>query len=210
MRNCKHWFWVIMIIALFVFSCKSDESKNSWAYKVEPDQYTVFPEELFGINFCKIEFIDIIKELQRKKIDFEYYDKAKDRFVKYTGDDYKIEKTEDLKSNYFIGEGLDKSKIIEVIYADPYKIGGFHFKLKFKEEYYDTLLELLGNILGKQNSNYNSLNYHETSWDADPNHAVSTCISSITISKKRRYEKAEKGICYLEIIMRPRETMLVP
>jgi hypothetical protein len=181
---------------------------NSWAYREGSKKYTTFPEEFLGINFCKIEFIDIIKELQRKKIDFEYYDDAKDQFVRYSGDINKIQQIENLKSKYYIGTVLDKSKILEVIYSDPYREGWFHLKIKFKEEYYEILLELIGNKLGKETTNYNRLNYNEISWDADPDHAVHTCISNVIISKKLRYEnggKGETGVCYMEIITRSRD-----
>jgi len=201
---------LITVLLLFI-SCKPAEKEkvqnNSWAYIVKMNQYTVFTEEFLGINFCKIKFIDIIEEFRRKNINFQYYSNVKDCLVKYTGEKTGFEKSEFLETTYFVGTELDKSKILQVTYEDPYKAGGFRFTIKFKEEYYDTLLCLLGEKLGTKNANYNRNKYNETSWNADPDHAVPTCISSITMSKKLRYDedkKGEKGVCYLEIKTRPR------
>jgi len=197
---------ILFAFILLIFSCKQSEQMNSWAYKEGPKKYTVFPKEFLGINFCKLQFVDIINEFKTKNLEFEYFDNDAKSFIKYESDKIKIDQTEDVKAVYFIGSELDKSKILEVIYTDPYREGWLHLQIKFKEEYYDILLELIGNKLGKENSNYNRLNYNEISWDADPDHAVPTCISNIIISKKQRYEKSEKGVCYLKIITRSRDS----
>jgi hypothetical protein len=209
---------LIVILLLFVGSCKQNENndiqknqekintKNKWAYNVDNDKFTIFPDKFLGINFCKIELSEIIKKFQKEKIYFTCYDIDTGDLFRFTNLEDDINKIGYIKTTFFIGTDLDKTQIASVTYADMDNEGWLHFTIKFKIAYYDELLEILGKKLGIENVNYNRQNYGETSWNANPNHSSPTCISSVTISKRLRYDDVEKAVGYLQIETRPRKT----
>ncbi len=187
----------ISISILFVVYCKPQ--------KEMPFKRTVIPNNIFGINFCKLQLSDIISSLKNNKKIFKCYNTSIDNEIKYTGKNEELEKITGIITNFYIGKGLDRNKIIEVWYNYFPFDEEFIFSLKFKEEYYTTLLELLNKELGAKNSNVNSEGYGEISWNDDPKH--NSCILHIILSKRQQYddpEKAEKGVCYLEIRTRAR------
>ncbi len=212
MRITSKTIMIIMIL-LSIVDCKPKEPKKpvdkkyAWAYRKGAYEYTKIPGKFLGINFCKITLIDVIAKLKKIKVKFRCYDGATGEEFKYSGSKADIYKLGSVESSYFIGSGLDQKNIIKVSYDDSTQEEWFHFTIEFHEKYYNELLHKLGKILGTKTVNYNDLDYNETSWDADPDGAVPTCISSVVISRRLRYDDIKKendGIAYLQIETRPR------
>ena len=187
---------LILISILSTVYCKKKET---------PLKHTIIPSKIFGIDFCKLQLSDIFNELTNKKAKFKCYDGSTGDEFKYTGERKELDRIGCIESNYFIGKGLDNKSLIYAAYGYIPFDEEFIFSIKFKEEYYDTLLELLNKQLGAENSNVNFRGYGEISWDDDPKH--NSCILHIILSKRQQYDdpaKAEKGVCYLEIRTRAR------
>ncbi len=204
---------IMIIMILSIVDCKPKEPKKpidkkyAWAYRKGAYKHTVLPHVFLGVNFCKINFIKTVKKFQRKKIGFIYYNPRADREVKYSGEKIDFKSLELIRTNYCAFPKLDKSKVVEVIYSGSYYVNGWiQIKIKFKEDYYYTLLDLLGKKLGTKTVNYNRKKYNETAWNTDPDHAVPTCISKVLISRRLRYDDIKKendGFAYLQIDTRP-------
>ncbi len=187
---------IILISILSTLYCKSKEAE----YK-----YTIFPANMFEIDFCKLQLIDIINGLRIRHSNFKCYNTSLDHEVQCNEGNAGLGKITAIAAEYFIGKGFNKTKIIKVGYNYIPFDEEFIFSIKFKEEYYDTLLELLNKQLGAENSNVNFRGYGEISWSDDPKH--NSCILHIILSKRQQYDdpaKAEKGVCYLEIRTRAR------
>jgi len=107
--------------------------------------YVNFPVEVFGININSLSKEKVVCILESKKIKyFSYYP-------------YEVDVPSKLKdsliiTNYFIGTGLDTSKIIKIEY-DFSKMGISQniIGIQFDYSYYETLLKLLTEKYGPCN-----------------------------------------------------------
>jgi hypothetical protein len=192
----------ILILPIF-YHCKFNKGQTDASHKYED---AVFPDKMFGIDFCKLQFIDIVRVLYNKRVAFQCYD-GDGIAIKCTASKEGLNKICRIDTDYFIGRELDKDKIIDIAYFHMPYDDYFIFKIEFKEEYYDIIYDLLKNKLGSNTARVNEIGYDEISWRADPQMSVPTCISKIILSKRYRYEtieEAKKGVCYLSIQTRAR------
>ena len=209
---------VLITVILLFFSCKPQELQNvqkeqhgenktnSWEGKTVKVIHTIFPEELFGINFCTIELKDIIKKFQSNNIEFTCRD-GNGRVFILQNLEHDIKRLVTVNSKMFIGKELDQKQIVDVGYSDIPSMGWFAFTIAFKIEYYDKVLEMLCEKFGEEKANYNKPNSGEITWYADPDYSIPTCISKVTISKTRLFAEPDmviQGAGYLEIETRPR------
>jgi hypothetical protein len=194
----KIFIGFLLVPGFFIIYCKPKEVTF---------HHTIFAHQLFGIDFCQLTKQTIIEDLQNNKIQFKCYDFFDEEEIVYNNSIAVQNKIGLIETNFFIGKGFDKLKIISVQYIHITTYDGFRIIIKFKDDYYNNLNELLKEQLGRKTLNINFNKYDEISWNANPDMSVPTCISSIILSKRLKYDdplKAEKGVCFLEIRTRAR------
>jgi len=169
-----------------------------------PFKRTFIPDKMFGIDFCNLQLIHIVRELQSKQVIFKCYDDETNEEIECNEKNVQ-RKIINIETGYFIGLKFFNKNIVKIIYHHNPLYDDLKFTLQFNIIYYNTLLEVLNKQLGAGNSNVNFDNYDEISWNENP--AGESCIMDITLSKRLKYDdpvKAEKRVCYLVINTRAR------
>ena len=187
---------IIFIIMLSILYCKPKEEV--------PFKRTFIPDKMFGIDFCNLQLIHIVRELQSKQVIFKCYDDETNEEIECNEKNVQ-RKIINIETEYFIGLKFFNKNIVKIIYHHNPLYDSLTFVIQFSINYYNTLLELLKNQLGAANANVNRHNYGEISWDENP--AGKSCIMDITLSKRLKYgdpAKAGKEVCYLVINTRAR------
>lgn len=211
-------YLIFFLIVLFSFSsCKKGSQEQDKQLAVQDTEkvlanqrqkdnfiraYVEFPDVLFGINFCKADLWSVHQELSKLKINHTC-DNGK---CPATREDMYYLEIETIESDFFLGDTLNQEYILSVRYEFIHTYDSFFIIIKMKDEYYDRVLQLLSDKFGYEKSTYDTLDYDELSWYADPDHKVKTCISNITLSHRLRYEDPTDGVFYLAIRTRGRSS----
>lgn len=133
---------IISIIILNMSCLAKEEERNQKVIN-----YANFPQKVFGIDINKLSNKEVVNELISKKIRYIGYDED-GQIIK---DKYPII----FETKYFIGLGVDKKKIIKVVY-NFWGIGpvGNEIIIEFNKDYLEDLQKEITKLLGKPNFMY--------------------------------------------------------
>lgn len=189
----------------FSFLILCSKSKDE---KVKLGKDVNFSDIVFGINFCTTNMIDVIHQLKNKKTDFTLYD-YDSKELKITDFNKNQRDIFYIISNNFIGTGINKDKIIKVMYSHDPEDESFalsEIAIDFKLDYYDEFLSKLKSEYGSESMYFNLNGYNENSWISD---SEKTCVYYITISKRLKnapIENENDDICHIDIVTRARNS----